>query len=562
MKRKPATVRSRMLLIILAVLLPLLVLLNGYALFMRSMALQRQQEQGEYELLQHAQQTDEALRNTRAYLNARTDVAAELAVKPGSFSLQYQALQQLRQGMLFLSDVDMLFFYLPGEDRFLCRRSANISYAQLMALNAYVRGQHEALSGGSWQLVEVEGTAYLYYHFSAYGVVMGGFVKAQTTLSGIQDGERGFQYYLSDTRGSVYSAPQRLAQAGVALDLARATPYQSGASGEYHVLRTISQNGSFFYWQVTGQEAFTRQLNWFVLLVQIISLLAFLCIPFFYRKMTQWYIRPLNKLNDALIRFAGPDRNCRIELEDALAEFRVIARSFNGMAEDINTLTIRVYEESLKKQKAELDMLKAKIRPHAYLNMLSTISNLAALHRFDDLQAYISAMSRHIRYLFTSGFNKICLREELLHITNFIKMQNVRFDGGIMLYTEIEEGLQNAPVFPFMLYTFVENSVKHNAACKTITDIFVRAKSETDPDTGKRRLLLAVEDSGSGLPQTVLRQVRSIGPNTASDPEHIGIVNLYKALDIVYAGSAAITIANRAGGGTAVCISLPLEESP
>ncbi len=223
MKRKPATVRSRIMLIILAVLLPLLVLLNGYALYMRSMALQRLQEQGEYELLQHAQQMDEALRNARAYLNVRTDVAAELAVEPGNFSLQYQALQQLRQGMLFLSDVDMLFFYLPGEDSFLCRRSGNISYAQLMALNAYVRGQYGALSAGSWQLVEVAGTAYLYYHFNAYGVEMGGFVKAQTILSGIQDGERGFQYFLSDTLGSVYSAPQRLAQAGVALDPARAT---------------------------------------------------------------------------------------------------------------------------------------------------------------------------------------------------------------------------------------------------------------------------------------------------------------------------------------------------
>lgn len=561
MRRKTATVRSRMMLIILAVLLPLLVLLNCCALYMRSIALQRLQEQGEHELIQSARQKDETLWNVRAYLNSRIDLASELAARPDSFTLKYKALQQLKQGMMFLSNIDMMFFYLPGEDVFLCRRNDNIGYSQLMLLDEYVRGQGGAYHAANWVLVEVARTPYLYYCLESYGVMIGGFVRAQTILGGMQNDESGIQYFLSDTQGTIFDSPEQLAQAGLVLDPALAAPYQSGTAGDYHVSRANSQTDSFIYWRVTEQELFTRQLDQLVVLIQVVSALAFLTIPFFYRKMSQWYLRPLEALNEALTRFAGSERDTRVELEGSLAEFQVLSRSFNTMAEDINTLTIRVYEESLKKQKAELDMLKAKIRPHSYLNSLSTISNLAALRRFDDLQDYISSMSKHIRYLFTSGFSKIRLREELLHIANYVQMQNVRFDGSIVLYTEVDDGLENVPVFPFLLYTFVENSVKHNAVCGTITDIFVRAKSETDPQTGEKRLVLTVEDSGSGLPDTVLLQAQSISQDTASDPEHIGIVNIYKALDIVYAGSAAITMANRAGGGATVCINLPLEET-
>ncbi len=105
----------------------------------------------------------------------------------------------------------------------------------------------------------------------------------------------------------------------------------------------------------------------------------------------------------------------------------MVNHTFNGMMEQIQELRIHVYEEQLNKQKAELQHLQLQINPHFFMNSLNIIYNLALVKNYALIQEMAISLVQYFRYMFRSNLTFLPLKDELQHIRNYIRIQELRF---------------------------------------------------------------------------------------------------------------------------------------
>jgi LytS/YehU family sensor histidine kinase len=155
-------------------------------------------------------------------------------------------------------------------------------------------------------------------------------------------------------------------------------------------------------------------------------------------------------------------------------------------------------QQALKEEliKGQLAISKKQLEPHFMLNMLN---NIGALFAKEDTRQgqyyfgkYASLLHRGLKY---ADQVETTLQEELDFIEDYMVLQKMRFDGELEYAIEIEEGvypeLINIP--HSLLYTFVENAIKHGLAPKE-TD----RKLEINVTTAGKHLEISIRDNGIG----------------------------------------------------------------
>jgi two-component system, LytTR family, sensor kinase len=129
----------------------------------------------------------------------------------------------------------------------------------------------------------------------------------------------------------------------------------------------------------------------------------------------------------------------------------------------------RSYRAEKKQQKLEREVLDAKlnalkhqINPHFLHNTLSFIYT-KSLPFSEQLAGAIAKLSEMMRYSLgeTDVDGKVSLEKEVLHIKNFIDIQQMRFDNRLNISFAITGDLCQCRVMPLLLITFVENAFKH-----------------------------------------------------------------------------------------------------
>jgi two-component system, LytTR family, sensor kinase len=111
---------------------------------------------------------------------------------------------------------------------------------------------------------------------------------------------------------------------------------------------------------------------------------------------------------------------------------------------------------------ARLNVLKNQINPHFLYNTLSFIYT-KSLPFSEQLAGGIAKLSDMMRYSLsdTDADGKVSLEKEVLHIKNFIDIQQMRFDDRLNISFTINGDLCQCRVMPLLLITFVENAFKH-----------------------------------------------------------------------------------------------------
>ncbi len=102
-----------------------------------------------------------------------------------------------------------------------------------------------------------------------------------------------------------------------------------------------------------------------------------------------------------------------------------------------------------------------QIHPHFLFNTLNTIYGLA-LKQSKQTPEIILKLSNLLDYiLYQVEKPRVSLREEVLHIKEYIELEKIRFQDTLKVEfnsSEIHEGIQIAPM---LLIPFVENAFKH-----------------------------------------------------------------------------------------------------
>src|SRR5688572_17981478 len=170
----------------------------------------------------------------------------------------------------------------------------------------------------------------------------------------------------------------------------------------------------------------------------------------------------------------------------------------------------------VEKSQANFNFLKAQINPHFLHNTLNFLY-AKSLPYSPELSEGILTLSDIMRYALSEGNakdGKAPLKDEVEHVRNVIKINQLRFSHNLKVEFEVEGVLNGATIIPFVLITLVENAFKHG-------DV----KSMEHPIT----ILLRVDH---GKLYFMCRNKKKTGPKELSTG--IGLDNIRKRLDLAY----------------------------
>lgn len=116
-----------------------------------------------------------------------------------------------------------------------------------------------------------------------------------------------------------------------------------------------------------------------------------------------------------------------------------------------------------EKSQANFNFLKAQINPHFLHNTLNFLY-AKSLPYSEELSEGILTLSDIMRYALSESnakHGKVPLNDELEHLGNVIKINQLRFSNKLQVVFQKEGNTDNVQIIPFVLITLVENAFKH-----------------------------------------------------------------------------------------------------
>lgn len=117
-----------------------------------------------------------------------------------------------------------------------------------------------------------------------------------------------------------------------------------------------------------------------------------------------------------------------------------------------------------EKKDMELQFLKSQLNPHFLFNSLNNIYSLA-YQKSDKTADAVLKLSEIMRYMiYESNDSWVALSKEIEYVVSFIELQKLRFRDGAAVELSIQGEIDDQPIVPLILISFVENAFKHGIA--------------------------------------------------------------------------------------------------
>lgn len=485
----------------------------------------------------------------------------------------------------------MFFAYLEGEEKFYHLSEVKIPYEDYLELRK--RAPQKAEKEGqkmAWQRIRLgqDRKSFLFYGVSYRGVYVCSLVDAEKLRGNLDDiitGRKGY-YRLLDEEGREFLKVDGSGGSLFPLFYRNYTLQADPGGMPYQV-----QVHADVYSAAAEQEI--RQS----LILLLLFVVLFVAARYIY-VTNRSVLRPLEHFQIALKNVSAEDSILHME-SPPLRELEPADQQLKNLVSQLQKMRISVYEEELERKKFEITFLQHQIRPHFYLNCLSTIDSMAQLGEIEELRKMVLFTSQYIRYLFQVDSNLVRLSYELTHIEAYLDIQNLRMEENFEVEVKAAPEAMEACIPPLFLISFVENSVKHaSVSAGEKLKISIHCRRE------KERLVIDIADSGQGFPPEFLREQegelplaegkggeplvaeRKEEPPVAKRREegaaigekreegsqvkeavlkrtHIGIANSRKRLALLYGRSYRLVLLNlpAPAHGAVVHVEIPFEQS-
>jgi sensor histidine kinase YesM len=132
------------------------------------------------------------------------------------------------------------------------------------------------------------------------------------------------------------------------------------------------------------------------------------------------------------------------------------------------------------------------------------------------------------------------LGREMAMIRPYLEILKVRMEERLQVRIEVPDGLLSAEFPPMMIQSLVENAIKHGLEPKAEGgELLIRAEIVH----GKMQVVVA--DTGLGFGKA------------ATAGTGVGLANIRERLQLLYGGTASVTVAENQPSGTVVSIAVP-----
>lgn len=230
-----------------------------------------------------------------------------------------------------------------------------------------------------------------------------------------------------------------------------------------------------------------------------------------------------------------------LQYQQAVWSLFMIVEAFSfavGLLTQTNIQRARRQAVEAERDKAEIALYKAQIKPHFMFNTLNSLYGLFLTHNANalaSLEKFISMM----RYIHVASMHDmVALSDEVDYIRQYVGIQELRLNDmtSVALDINVDDDAMQLP--PMLLVTFVENCFKHGVS----------------PVEESRIIISLHEHNGQLVFMTSNRifPVKRIG-------EHMGIGNCRKRLALLYPGKHELNVTDN-GEFFTVTLSIDLKQ--
>ena len=331
-------------------------------------------------------------------------------------------------------------------------------------------------------------------------------------------------------------------------------PYKSGAYEQYAVTRKQSSRADFELVTVYDVQLIRQNLPSFTIIIVIIIVSAFLMGALFFVLLRRIILKPLKELQRVTGNILSGDMSSRIENLSNELEFYETNKSLNAMLNHIEELHIKVYDEQLENQQLELEKLQHQIKPHFLLNALNLIYNMAQEKDFSLIQKACLSLSQYFRYRVNATRNIVPLIEEIKCAEDYFAIQKLRYTESFEYVITLQQGLEKTKIVPFMILSFVENSIKYALIDEKKLMITVTVKQISYG--GELSVYIEITDNGPGFPDEIIDIFKK---DMDAEVTGVGIRNIRRRLNLVYGNRARIILSNNEGAHVVIMFPAPRE---
>lgn len=284
----------------------------------------------------------------------------------------------------------------------------------------------------------------------------------------------------------------------------------------------------------------------------MILLCAFVLSTIISRQVT----KPIKKMEEIVKQYSKGNFDVKIHLsgKDEIAE---LGNVLNVMATQIIGLIKSVTEKERQSKYLELQTLIYQINPHFLYNTLDSINMLARKNNDLQVAAMVTNLSRLFRLSLNHGMNIISVKEEIAHVTYYLKIQKFRFEEQLDWKVEVADEILEYRIMKFIMQPIVENAIYHGIKSKNEHGFITIKCAMKGGD-----LEIIIEDTGKGMDADTLEQLnRKMNDKIRDRKERrgYGIWNVNQRIKIFYGERYGIKIESVLGHGTKVVITIPAE---
>ncbi len=275
------------------------------------------------------------------------------------------------------------------------------------------------------------------------------------------------------------------------------------------------------------------------------------------RYVTKQMIHPMKVITGGMERIDKGEYDLRIEGEFETSEFSHLKETFNKLMDEIVNLKIQSYEKIISLKDMELRSIRLQIKPHFFLNAISTLSSMNSQGRGQQIKGYVEALSKNIRYMFKSGLHTVTVKEEIRHIENYFDMQAFKYPNCAFYFIDLPAELEGWRIPQMLIQTFVENEFKYAISVDTVLTVII--KVSLSERSGQEMLLIEIEDDGKGYPRDVLRYMNGHGRPHTEDGSRVGLWSVKRMMSLMYERDDLLELKNIEPHGCLNRIWVPAE---
>lgn len=242
--------------------------------------------------------------------------------------------------------------------------------------------------------------------------------------------------------------------------------------------RLSSKNGLYlsFARPVRGTDwimimAISSSYFWsIILIILFIWLLMFLILVLSYRYFEKQYtnqmLRKIHLLEENMNNLLHEEFTPIKYTDKEHDELDYLIRYYNSILQKFQTLFYNKIHDEQEKRRLELSLIQEQINPHFLYNTLDLIKWKAVDADVPVISDIIYKLSDFYKLSLNNGREFVTISEEIRHVTDYVQLQNYRFETDIQLIVEMPDELLGCKIPKITLQPLIENSIQHGFIVK------------------------------------------------------------------------------------------------